>query len=162
MTAKDKLAAVLQRAVLTASEREGLESVWDQMGRSGKASHKQKAWIERVYYGQKLDRPSSPATGTPPVRRRVVIPTWLKDQPQQRRAANVMQAPVPAAAVAPPVAAVEATGPGLVKTNASLIRRKSGQFRAVVQPSPVTATAKSSTVGYINYPVKCEERVTSL
>jgi len=50
------LSAVIQRGKLKRSEREAFEDIWDRIHRYGRATPKQKAWIERVYFDQKLDR----------------------------------------------------------------------------------------------------------
>lgn len=66
---KEMLSALIRIGKLTAQEREAFESMWDQAHRSanGKLSHKQKAWIEKVYYAQKLDQPQArPAKVVPP------------------------------------------------------------------------------------------------
>jgi hypothetical protein len=53
---KEKLRRLLTRGNLTAKERAAFEDMWDAVHRYGKLSSKQKAWIERVYFGQGLDR----------------------------------------------------------------------------------------------------------
>lgn len=153
------LADVLRRAVLTRSERESFEDMWDRLSRSKKGpSHAQKAWIERIYFGQKLDRPPES-----PLRRRVVIPTWQKDQPTQQRVATNAEVVTP---VPTTVSSSDLTGPGIVKTNARFIRRKSGTFQALVPPPSVSvdsSAVEASKVGFINYAgVQREELVTSL
>ncbi len=54
---KDLLATLIKSGTLTSKEREVFEGMWDQLHRAGKLSNKQKAWIESVYYKQKLDTP---------------------------------------------------------------------------------------------------------
>jgi len=51
---KDKLSACLTRGKLNRSQREAFESMWDQIHRT-KLTFKQKAWVESVYHGQRLD-----------------------------------------------------------------------------------------------------------
>lgn len=149
MTAKQMLAVILRRAVLTARERESFEDMYDRIHRFNRCSDKQQAWIEKVYFGQKLDREEAPT------KRRVVIPTWQKEEGAVRPSSPQ---------AAPAVSASQATGqaePTLVKTNARQIanlqrRRQSGAFT-------IPATAKGIQVGYINYPgIQREELVTSL
>lgn len=55
-TPKEMLSAILRRATLKPSEKEGFEDLWDKVHRYGRVTHKQGAWIEKVYYGQKLDK----------------------------------------------------------------------------------------------------------
>lgn len=153
MTAKEMLAAVLRRGVLTERERESFTDMWDRIHRFNRCSDKQKAWIEKVYFAQKLDREEAPA------KRRVVIPTWQKDEPQAPRA----QAPV--SPKQPVTARSEGSaGPGLVKTNARqiMLRRQSGTFR--IAPSTQEQDQdQMKKVGYINYPgIQREALVTSL
>ncbi len=52
---KEMLSAVMQRAALKPGERQAFEDMWDALHRYGKLSPKQKAWIEKVYFDQKLD-----------------------------------------------------------------------------------------------------------
>lgn len=145
MTAKQMLAVILRRAVLTQRERESFEDMYDRIHRFNRCSDRQAAWIEKVYFGQKLDREEAASN------RRVVVPTWQKDD-------RGVQATVPQP---PQVPAVENPGPTLVKTNARQImerRRRSGTFAI-----PTATTAKGVQVGYINYPgIQREELVTSL
>lgn len=54
--AKQQLAAILRRAKLKRQEQEAFEHMWDALHRYGRLSDKQKAWIEKVYFEQKLDR----------------------------------------------------------------------------------------------------------
>jgi hypothetical protein len=154
MTAKEMLAVVLRRAVLTDRERESFTDMWDRIHRFNRCSDKQRAWIEKVYFGQKLDREE--ATG---MKRRVVVPTWQKQE-------DGVQLPRPQRA-SPPVAALgiespSGAGPVVVKTNARQImerrRLRSGTFML-----PTASTPQGVRVGYINYPgVQREELVTSL
>jgi len=151
MTAKQMLAEILRRAVLTERERESFEDMYDRIHRFNRCSNAQQAWIEKVYFGQKLDREEAPA------KRRVVVPTWQRDGQGARASA-----PPAAPAVVQPESPV---GPVLVKTNARQImlqkqqrRRESGTFAI-----PTATTAKGVQVGYINYPgIQREELVTSL
>lgn len=53
---KEQLSTLLKKGQLKAHEREAFEGMWDAVHRYGKLSPKQRAWIERVYYGQNLDR----------------------------------------------------------------------------------------------------------
>jgi hypothetical protein len=148
MTAKEMLAAVLQRGVLTERERESFTDMWDRIHRFNRCSDKQRAWVEKVYFAQKLDREEASA------KRRVVIPTWQKEEPQTLRA----QAPV--SPMQPVTARSEGSmGAGLIKTNARQIlqRRQSGTFR-ITPPAQ-----EQQKVGYINYPgIQREALVTSL
>lgn len=70
---RDMLATILRRAKLTASERVAFENIWDSWHRTnGRLSSKQQAWVEKVYFQQKLDRPATvpPPAGAakPPVK----------------------------------------------------------------------------------------------
>lgn len=58
MARKDQemLSALLKQGRLTAKEREVFEGMWDQTFRTKKLSHKQMAWIEKVYFQQELNR----------------------------------------------------------------------------------------------------------
>ena len=67
---KEQLAIILRRATLTRSEREAFEDIWDRIHRYGRVSDKQKAWIERVYFGQNLDKEPR---AVEPIRRRVRV-----------------------------------------------------------------------------------------
>lgn len=156
MTAKQKLAVVLERAKLTERERESLVDMWDRIHRFNRCSDAQQAWIERIYHGQMLDREAVAAQA--PVRRRVT-PSWQKDEPN---ATSPMQAVVSSPAP-PPMQTLE--GPGIVKTNARQImlrqNRQSGTFRIPVPKDD--SEQQGGRVGYINYPgVQREELVTSL
>lgn len=153
MTAKDMLAVVLRRGVLTERERESFTDMWDRIHRFNRCSDKQRAWIEKVYFGQKLDREEDPA------KRRVVVPTWKKGKHGS--------APVPTQQHAPVATRTEgALGPGLVKTNAREImrRRQSGTFAIPTRQAQKAAAAQEAAqIGYINYPgVQRETLVTSL
>jgi len=53
--AKEMLATLLKSATLTARDRETFEGMWDAVHRYGGLSRKQTAWIEDVYYKQKLN-----------------------------------------------------------------------------------------------------------
>lgn len=53
---KDMLSALLRFGKITAQEREAFESMWDQAHRTKKLSHKQNAWVEKVFYKQGLDK----------------------------------------------------------------------------------------------------------
>jgi hypothetical protein len=146
-TAKEMLSAVLQRAELNPRERESFEDMWDRINRYDRCSEKQKAWIEKVYFAQKLDRTAIAI----PVRRRIVTPTWLKNaKPDESTQVQ------PTVRVNPePVAA-----PSLVKTTSRQVlqRRpssKSGTFLAT--PTPPS----NQKVAFINYPVPRETLVTS-
>lgn len=56
-SAKNMLKKLLTVGKLTAQEKEAFESMWDQVHRTGgKLSHKQNAWIEKVFYKQGLDK----------------------------------------------------------------------------------------------------------
>ena len=143
MTAKEMLAVVLRRAVLTERERESFSDMWDRIHRFNRCSDKQRAWIEKIYFGQKLDREDGPAAN-----RRVVVPTWQKERGDQARQ--------------PAIRAATPTESGLIKTNARQIlerrRRQSGTFLI-----PNAASPQGIRVGYINYPgVQRETPVTSL
>lgn len=55
---REMLEGLLRHGKLTAQEREAFESMWDQIHRTGgKLSNKQRAWVEKVFYKQQLDRP---------------------------------------------------------------------------------------------------------
>lgn len=163
MTAREMLAEVLRRAVLTQRERESFEDMWDRIHRFDRCSDKQRAWIEKVYFGQKLDREETTA------KRRVVMPNWQKNERESRPVASANAPPaitpmatVPVATV--PVTSVQtgsATDNGIVRTNARQIRqrRQSGTFAI---PTPQT-NAQGVRVGYINYPgVQAVTLVTNL
>jgi len=54
---KEMLSALIRHGKITAQEREAFESMWDQIHRTrGKLSHKQNAWVEKVFYKQGLDK----------------------------------------------------------------------------------------------------------
>jgi hypothetical protein len=147
------LTAILARATLTERERESFVDMWDRIHRFNRCSDKQRSWIEKVYYGQKLDREAAA-----PVKRRVVVPSWQKDDV---RDAQPVAAPMQPAVVS----RAGFAEPGLVKTNARLImqRRQSGTFRipTAVEQQPEAISEKK--IGYINYPgVQRETLVTSL
>lgn len=55
-SSKDMLSKLIRIGNLTAHEREVFEGMWDQLHRTKKLSHKQNAWIEKVFYAQGLDR----------------------------------------------------------------------------------------------------------
>jgi hypothetical protein len=162
MTAKDMLAVVLRRAELNQRERESFTDMWDRIHRFNRCSDKQKAWIEKVYFGQKLD-------AEPTSRRRVVVPTWQKGEPgapPMQPTQRALSTPSPVSTTASVV--VET---GLVKTNAKqiMLRRKSGTF--LLPPPSVRGGAtpaemsprEAKRIGYINYPgVQRETLVTSL
>jgi hypothetical protein len=125
MTPKEMLAEVMRRATLTDRERESFTDMWDRTHRYGRMTHRQKAWVEKVYFGQKLDQPSTVTTPvTPVVRRRIVIPDWQQKEGRRSQPAKVRQ-------------------PLAEKRSSS----KSGTFMASPQP-----TEKTHRIGYINYP----------
>lgn len=153
MKPTEMLAEVLRRATLTAREKESFEDMYDRIQRFGRCSAKQKAWIEKVFFGQKLDQQ------VPFARRRVVVPTWLKNEPQ---------APSRMAALEPSlIKAVGTTArevPGEYSSPRQILVKarpasKSGTFMAT-RPS---VALKSHQVAYLNYPgVQRETPVTSL
>lgn len=56
-TPKDMLSKLIRFGKLTNQERLAFESMWDQVHRTrGKLSHKQNAWIEKVFFKQGLDK----------------------------------------------------------------------------------------------------------
>jgi hypothetical protein len=63
-TPKEMLSALIQRGQLKPREKEAFENMWDAVHRYGGLSAKQKAWVEKEYFGQKLDR-STPQAGNP-------------------------------------------------------------------------------------------------
>lgn len=151
MTTKDMLAEILRRGTLTERERESFTDMWDRIHRYNRCSDKQRAWIEKVYFGQKLDREVTQ------IRRRVVIPTWQRTEDRQTSPAVELAAPPVEAVVAPQLETSQ-----LVKTNARqiLLRRQNGAFRVA---SPSQESARGVRIGYINYPgVQRETLVTSL
>ena len=150
MKALEMLSEVLRRAQLTPRERESFEDMLDRMHRYGRCTDKQRAWIEKVYFGQKLDQPE------PFVRRRVVIPTWQKDEDTRVQRIVAAPSPRPQAAL---IKAVDTTvTPVRAPSRQVLVKRQNGKFMA----TPVSAP-KAPPVGYINYPgIKRETPVTSL
>ena len=52
---KSKLETILKRAKLTPREKEAFEDMWDKLHRYKRVTHKQKYWIEKVYFAQHLD-----------------------------------------------------------------------------------------------------------
>lgn len=57
---KEMLSALIRLGKLTHQEREAFESMWDQVHRTaGKLSNKQRSWVEKVYFAQKLDQPKT-------------------------------------------------------------------------------------------------------
>lgn len=71
---KDMLAKILKTATLSAKEREIFEGMWDSVHRYGKLTRKQNAWIEDVYYKQKLDQANRPAPVKTSKRGRIDVP----------------------------------------------------------------------------------------
>ena len=65
MAPKKMLEEILKRAELKPQQREMFEDMWDRAHRYKRLSRKQGAVIEKVYFGQKLDRDPAPDTGTP-------------------------------------------------------------------------------------------------
>jgi len=56
---KVMLKTILEKAVLKPHERELYDDLWDSIHRYGKLSRNQQHVIEKVFYGQKLDRVES-------------------------------------------------------------------------------------------------------
>jgi hypothetical protein len=54
--AKEMLKRILTTATLTAKDREVMEGMWDQAHRA-KLTHRQYAWVQDIFYKQKLDQP---------------------------------------------------------------------------------------------------------
>lgn len=144
----EMLTEVLRRANLSNRERESFEDMLDRVNRYHRCSDKQRAWIEKVYYGQKLDQQ------TPVARRRVVIPTWQKNEPKDTIQPSLIKAVGTEARE--PVPQVEAPRQVLVKARPAA---KSGTFLATPAPSTLTP----HQIGYINYAgVQRDLLVTSL
>jgi len=57
---KELLSTLLQKGKLDPKEKEAFENMWDALHRYGRLTQKQKAWAEKVYYTQELDRPNQP------------------------------------------------------------------------------------------------------
>lgn len=167
MTAKDMLAEVLRRGVLTERERESFTDMWDRIHRYNRCSDKQKAWIEKVYFAQKLGEP--PAA---PVRRRVIVPSWQRNE---QRATDGL--PMEMGQVAKPtvksvrsqraetVSAVVATQlePRAPSRQVLLPKKKHFPAHGGAMFSTSNSTATNSKIGFINYPgVQREELVTSV
>lgn len=147
MKPTEMLGVILQRAELTPRERESFEDMFDRVNRYKRCSDKQRAWIEKVYYAQKLDREATP------MRRRVVIPTWQKDDTGVRRLVGTQPA-------APALIKAEGTQVPRGEPRQVLVRNrpKSGTFLA----TPIAAP-KAHQIGYVNYPgLRKEELVTNL
>lgn len=161
MKAKEMLAEVLRRATLTERERESFTDMWDRIHRYDRCSPAQKAWIEKVYFGQKLDK----TVGSPVAKRRVVIPSWQKTQLNHEASRSVVLQPSPVPALAPQN---EVEGPRLVKVSSRDIRARrpssrSGTFSAVTAPVRPSLPSNGARVGYINYPgVQRDTLVTDL
>jgi hypothetical protein len=63
---KEMLSALIQRGQLKPREKEIFTEMWDAVHRYGSLSPKQRAWIEKEYYGKKLDRSNtSPGESKP-------------------------------------------------------------------------------------------------
>jgi hypothetical protein len=152
----DMLAEVLRRAVLTERERESFTDMWDRISRYKRCSDKQAAWIEKVYFGQKLGQEAPTA-----VRRRVVVPTWQKGEHQvtpRMEAVAPQKAPASAASIMDGSTRSVASRQVLVPKRLS---SKSGTFMMLPPPKPVEA--QGAQIGYINYPgINGEALVTSL
>lgn len=78
MGPKEMLASVLKRANLNASQREALEDIWDKLHRYGRLTPRQNAWVEKVYFDQKLDKegpkmPRSASITHPSIKREVSV-----------------------------------------------------------------------------------------
>jgi hypothetical protein len=145
MKPTEMLGVILRRAELTPRERESFEDMFDRLNRFKRCSDRQKAWIEKVFYDQKLDREATP------MRRRVIIPTWQKGETGLRRAPPQS-----------PPALVKAVGTTVERPETRHVlvknRPKTGTFLA----SP-SAPPKAHQIGKINYPgVQREVLVTSL
>jgi hypothetical protein len=56
---KEMLSTIIRTGTLSAREREAFEGMWDQWHRCRKLSNKQRAWVESVYYKQKMDKVGS-------------------------------------------------------------------------------------------------------
>jgi hypothetical protein len=165
MTAKDMLAEVLRRGVLTARERESFTDMWDRIHRFKRCSDKQKAWIEKVYFAQKLGEPPPG-----PVRRRVIVPSWQRDEQgngqratdglpmemgQTTSVKGVKNQRVEGAAAVP----LEPITPS---RQVLLPKRRHFQNGGAAFPAS-GSTATNSKIGYINYPgVQREMLVTSV
>lgn len=162
MKIKDMLAEVIRRAVLKPREKEDFVDLWDCIHRFNKVSDRQKAWIEKVYFGQKLDQPVST------VRRRVIVPTW---QPERRKR-HVDLRPVEDGVdtlteaavrlVPPPTNATSDRQPArMVTVRSTDIKRMQGRTsgRAPVNPRPASKSGtykavvpeKAHQIGFINY-----------
>ncbi len=62
---KEMLSALIQRGQLKPREKEAFEGMWDSVHRYGRLTPKQKAWVEKEFYGQELDRSTRrPKSGT--------------------------------------------------------------------------------------------------
>lgn len=146
MKPTEMLGVILRRAELTARERESFEDMFDRLNRFKRCSDKQRAWIEKVFYDQKLDREATP------MRRRVVIPTWQKSDDTGLR--RVVQPTHPALIKAEGTQVPRAESRQVLVKN----RPKTGTFLATP-----TAPAKAHQIGKINYPgVQQEVLVTNL
>lgn len=135
MTTKEMLAEVIRRAVLKPREKEDLVDLWDRSHRFGGMSDRQKAWVERVFYEQKLDRAATAAN----VRRRVVVPTWQKE----RRGGYVDTTSSPEAF--DPPGAEPAPSVRLVPSVTSTAREARPSGMAAEQPSRIV-TVKSTDI----------------
>lgn len=149
----EMLTEVLRRAQLSHRERESFEDMLDRITRFQRCSDRQKAWIEKVYFGQQLDR-------TAPVqKRRVVTPTWQKKREEENKRTQGIPAPLPKRgetlikAVSAPAAPTPTSRQVLVKN-----RPQTGTFMATP-----AVTQRAPQVGYINYAgVQRETPVTSV
>lgn len=143
----EMLAEVLKRGQLTPRERESFEDMYDRVHRFKRCSDKQKAWIEKIFFAQGLDRQ------VPVPRRRVIIPNWQRSEDTAAVRSEVQGPPEPALIKAAHTQARPAASRQVLIRN----RPKTGTFVA----TPVAS--KTHQVGYINYPgIQREERVTTL
>lgn len=162
MKTKDMLEQVIRRAVLKPQEKEDFMDLWDRIHLYNHVSDRQKAWVEGVYFGQKLDQDTSPT-----VRRRVIIPTWQqerrnrKERREQRAHLAEPKSGLSVRVLAPVESTVEREPPRLVAVKSTDIKRLQGRptGRAPVSPRPAARSGtyeavvptKAHQIGFIHY-----------
>lgn len=163
MKTKDMLAEVIRRAVLKPREKEDFIDLWDCIHRFNRVSDRQKAWIEKVYYGQKLDQVTVPTA-----RRRVIVPTWQEERRNRRPRAvdqSIGKSDAKSGATVRLMAPTEATGERqpvrMVTVKSTDIQRLQARpaGRAPVNPRPASKSGtykavvpeKAHQIGFINY-----------
>ncbi len=167
MKTKDMLEQVIRRAVLKPQEKEDFMDLWDRIHRYNNVSDRQKAWVEGVYFGQKLDQAGAATGAAPTVRRRVIVPTWQQerrsrqDRRDQRTRGTEPKVGATVRLLAPVEPMVDREPPRMVAVRSTDIKRLQGRpnGRAPVNPRPASRSGtyeavvptKAHQIGFINY-----------